>query len=191
LVRPTVLEPSSKQYRPDRLVLFQAVFMRAYFRSVSIFRRPRKSDSRDVPIGEMRLSSMECQADEDCNPNEKCIWGECVPIPFDVEFAPVGAPPSYGDEVRRAFESYSARINEVLANGLARNPRRLEGVRNELMRMYAEAAVVAGTARAKCEESQTCEDGKWCVDGICVDIPFRLVFRRLPGSKPKPKTKNS
>jgi len=191
VLRPVVLEPSSQQYRPDRLVLFQEVFMRSYFRSVSLFRRPRKSNSRNVPIGAMRLSTMECQADEDCNDNEKCIYGECVPIPFDVEFAPISAPPSYGDEVPRAFESYSARINELLANGLARNPRRLEGVRNELMRLYAEAALAAGTARDKCEETHTCEDGQWCVAGICVDIPFRLVFRPLSGSRPKPRAKKS
>lgn len=195
LVRPVILEAPSKQYRPDRLVLFQEVLMRSHFRSVSLFRGrssgSARSKGRSLSAGAIRLTGMECQADEDCNENEKCIYGECVPIPFDLAFAPVSAPPSYGDEVNRAFEAYSARIAEVLINGLAKHPKRLSSVRNELMRTYAEAATAAGAPRSKCEETQTCDDGKWCVDGVCVEIPFRLVFRPISGSRPKPRTGKS
>lgn len=192
--RPVILERSGKQYRPDRLVLFQEVLVHAYFRSASLFKRPAKADDdcgcSDSAKAKSAASSihamsigMECQADEDCHENEKCIYGECVPIPFDVEFAPLNAQPSYGDEVTRAWEDYSARIYEVLVNGLAKNPRRLAAVRNELMRMYAAAAAAAGAPRTKCDETP-CEEGKWCVDGICVPIPFRLVFKRATGARP-------
>jgi len=193
LVRPVILDRSSKQYRPDRLIAFQEVLMRAHLRAASLFKRPAKAEADCGCAGAnaksatvLSLSSIECQADEDCNENEKCIYGECVPIPFGIEFAPVGAPPSYGEEVSRAWEDYSARIYQVLVNGLAANPRRLASVRDELMRMYAEAALAGGAVRTKCEETHACEDGKWCVEGICVPIPFRLVFRRLPGSRPEP-----
>lgn len=178
LVRPVLLEASGKKYRPDRLVLFQEAFMRSYFRSESLFKKSVKA-----------ASAMECQADEDCNPNEKCIYGECVPIPFDLEFAPADAQTSYGAEVSRAFEEYSARIHQILVNGLAKHPRRLARVRNELMRLYAEAAIAAGTVPTKGESHQVCDDGKWSVEGICVDVPFRLVFRRLPDARPAPRPK--
>ena len=185
LVRPVILDRSSNQYRPDRLISFQEVLMRAHFRATSLFKRPAQADKGATA---MQLGSMECQADEDCNENEKCIYGECVPIPFGIEFAPVDAQPSYGDEVSRAWADYSERTYQVLVNGLAANPRRLANVRDELMRMYAEAALAGGAVRSKCDETNACEDGQGCVKGICVPIPFRLVFRRLPGARPDSKS---
>ena len=113
------------------------------------------------------------------------FWLDEAGQPFGLEFAPVDAQPAYGDEVSRAWEEYSARIYQTLVQGLASKPRQLEAVRNELMRMYAEAAIAGGAVRTRCEETRSCADGQWCVDGLCVPVPFRLVFRGLPAARPE------
>jgi len=202
LVFPVVIEKGAKNYRPDRLVLFQEVLMRAYLRSISIFRHPCTADGDcesgkcingkcgDLVVGPVSLTGIECQADEDCKQTEKCILGECVPKPIETAFGAVEIQPVYGPELKRAFEEYSGRIYQVLTNGLAEQPRKLESVRNVLMQTYAEAAFAGGTPRGKCDEILNCEDGKWCVQGICVEIPFRLVFAGFPPPRPDPWTKS-
>src|SRR5690349_25167597 len=79
LVRPVILERSSKQYRPDRLVLFQEVSMRAFFRAASLFKPAGEHDckcgtnDKSAAGGAVRalsLGSVECQAVEASEPNE-------------------------------------------------------------------------------------------------------------------------
>ena len=203
LVFPVVIKKGAKNYRPDRLVLFQEMAMRGYLRAVSLFRRPCTKDGDcesgkciegkcgDLVIGPLNLAGgIECMRDQDCQQTEKCINGECVPTPFEIWWVAENYQPSYGAEVIQAFEEYSGRIYEVLAHGLAQNPRQLESVRNVLMAMYADAAIAAGTPRSNCEEAGGCEDGMWCVSGICVPVPFRLVFKGINVSRPEAWTKS-
>ena len=199
LVFPVVIEKGSKNYRPDRLVLFQEAAMRAYLRAVTLFRQPCKADCEcesgkcvngkcgDLVVGPLTLQGgFECMRSQDCQQTERCIDGECVPQPWLHEYVSPDEKPSYGAEVIRAFEDYSNRIYDVLTNGLTENPRTLQGVRTVLLQMYADAAIAGGAARGNCEGADACRDGEWCVDGMCVPIPFRLGFKSLTIPRPDP-----
>ena len=203
VVFPVVIEKGSKNYRPDRLVMFQEMSTRAYLRAITLFRRPCKADGDcesgkcvngkcgDLVVGPVNLSAgFECMRNQDCLQTERCIDGECVPTPFIVEFAAVNVRPSYGPELIRAFEKYSGRIYEVLAHGLAEQPAAIIGVRAVLTQMYADAVIAAGTLDEKCERNCDCDETKVCVDGICVPIPFRLVFRGIDVARADPWTKS-
>jgi hypothetical protein len=197
VIFPVIIKKSAKVYRPDRLVLFQEGMMRGLLHAVTLFRPSCKSDA-DCASGKcingkcgsvvkpLSLEAIECTGPGDCRQTELCIDGECVPSMMSLVFQPAAAQPAYGAEVTRAFEQYSGRIYEALTSGLAENPRQLNGVRNVLMQMYADAAIAAGSPRGKCEEQGGCEDGKWCVAGICVPVPFRLVFQDIRIAQPDP-----
>ena len=196
VIFPVVIKKQAKVYRPDRLVLFEKGMMRGLLHATTLF-MPPCSGNEDCASGKciggkcasltkpLSLEVIECQDDDDCDQTEECVEGRCVRKMMNVVFLPVEYQPAYGAEVIRAFEEYSGKIYDALTSGLAENPRKLKGVRNVLMRMYADAAIAAGATRGNCD-ADNCKDGTWCVDGICVPIPYRLGFQGINVPRPEP-----
>jgi hypothetical protein len=190
--------------RPDKLALFRDVLIKAYRRFVVVFEpvtgcvddddcdqteRCRKGVCTPISGVESVEGSREgsrCVDDDDCDQTERCIKGVCVPIPFDLGFAEVSAPPTIDMSLRQAMEVHWARIHEVITKGLAADGSKLETVRDRLMQTYAEAAAVAGQGLTECKSGTGCSDVEACVNGFCVPIPFRLVFKARGGPLPAP-----
>lgn len=128
-----------------------------------------------------------CKSNDECEQNEECVGGICVPIPpFDLEFSPATKPLApLGDDVRMAIEAYFASIHEALSAALAADPRRLGDIRDVLMGAYAAAYRLTGQPLKPCQDSSACGENKECVNGVCVPIPFKLRYRAV-GTPPAP-----
>ena len=94
-----------------------------------------------------------------------------------MSFATVNEIPQYGDDLRDELLEYYRRILAVLVNALGRTPSNLGTVRDILTQAYAGAAKIAGSKVKACEANGDCADGEVCVEGVCVPVPFRLVYR--------------
>lgn len=192
---PTVAPASrgKKAVAPDKLELFQVVLMQTYAGAVSLFQpgaRTCRTDSdcpqdcqckngQCVPVRAtpQALSARVCQIDDDCAQDELCISGVCTPPPSSLRFAGTNQVPQYGDELRDELLDYYRRILAILVTGLGRKPSKLSAVRNLLMQAYAQNAKIASAKWKPCSSNGDCADGEVCVDGVCVPVPFRLVFR--------------
>jgi hypothetical protein len=185
--------------RPDRLVLFQRELMKTHSKAVAVFAaRLRRCTTNDdceqdeeckdgfcvppPPDGSSAVAAdaQTCTTNGDCEQDEECIGGFCTPPPFPVGWAPVNDVPTYGDALQVVLEAYYGKIYRILVGGMARNPGKLAAVRTVLMEMYAGMAKASAVKLPTCDENDDCEEGFACVNGVCVPIPFRLVFR-APG----------
>jgi hypothetical protein len=126
-----------------------------------------------------------CRTNNDCDQDEECVDGICTPIlGGGFEPAAVANVPFYDGRVKEAFESYFGRIHLVLTKVLAEDPRKLPGVREVLMELYAGAAGTVGSKLPECTRAGDCPDGSACVGGHCVPVPFRLVLKLSPFRAP-------
>lgn len=190
---PTVAPPSrgKKAAAPDKLALFNRVLMQTYADAARMFQPAMRRcqtdsqcpqdhtciDGKCVPFSPRLASLTACTKDDDCAQDELCIDGFCTPIGVNFSFAAVNEVPSYGDDLRDELLEYYRRILAVLINGLSAKPARLGAVRDLLTHTYARSAKIAGAKCKPCNANGDCMDGEICVEGICVPVPFRLVYR--------------
>ena len=194
---PTVAPPSKgkKAPGPDKLVRFHRVLMETYVKAVKLFdpgvRECRTNDQcapgetcvsgKCVPTRPSgraaSLTLKHCTGPDDCEQDELCIDFVCVPIGINFSLAALNDVPTYGENLREELLEYYHRILAVLVGGLAKKPSRLGAARDLLTEAYAQAWKIAGTKTKACNANGDCADGEVCIDGVCVPVPFRLVFR--------------
>jgi len=189
--------------RPDALAEYKLLLMATYSKAAEVFDpvERRCTDNGDcdqdeecikgvcTPISGSNASASArgCIDNGDCDQDEECIKGVCTPRPFDLTWAAVAEKPAYGTALNNAFEAYYSRIHAVIVTGLGKNPSKLAAIRDVLMQLYAGASKTAG-APTVCHANADCPEDWVCVDGVCVPIPYRLVFKPLRGSEPAPWT---
>ena len=130
------------------------------------------------------LSGGNCTVDEECDQNEACINGSCVPRENGVSlvFAPVSEVlDPLGEDAKAAIDDCFVQIYEALLKGLAKDSRNLSRIRDLLMSTYAGALTLTGGSSGgslkRCSGPDDCGEGMECVDGVCVPIPFKLKFQ--------------
>jgi hypothetical protein len=186
---------------PGKLADYQRLLMMTYRNALTLFEPVRRSCNRPddcaqdedcinhecVPPDGSRGSSLRggdggCVFPDDCAQDELCIKGECVPKPFPLDWAPpTEAPRAYDAELAAAFRVYYDKILRILLGGLAKHPGKLADVRDLLIKTYVQAAAI-GEPTAKlstCKDGGSCSAGQECIDGACVPVPFRIVFKRF------------
>ena len=194
--QPSALSLPTPRFNPDKLARFRFSLMSMHANAYSTFYRviPRPCNSNDdcqqgeecrdgvcVPVGSNSFSDSSgrpCRNNDDCQQGEECIDGVCTPVPHNLVFGAVSDVPDYSKshELKVALANYYDEIARILIAGLAKHPERIVAVRRVLMHGYAACCEVAGTSWGACRANGDCEEGFECIDGICVPIPFRLVF---------------
>ena len=182
--------------RPDRLVSFQRVLMNMHAKSVILFQPAPSRCMTNDDCGEneecrdgvcvprwapnVMSSGKPCTSPDDCDDQkEDCVAGVCTPRMGALDFGAVSQVPDYSssNELKQALSAYYEKIAGRLVGGLATHPNRIAAVREILVQGCADCCKVAGIG-LPCD-SVGCPDAWTCVNGICVPIPFRLVFRQL------------
>jgi hypothetical protein len=132
----------------------------------------------ELPLAELSWFGQRCQTNDECEQDEECIMGRCVPIVGGgLDPGALATGPIYDDRLSKALEAYLHRLQNVMFKSLVIDPRTLPQVRHHLMEFYAAAAKIAGKKLTPCDGPAGCPDGSACVNGVCVPVPFRLVFK--------------